>query len=786
MGLKTYHKKRNFTETPEPAGKHLQKKPKHLFVVQKHDASHLHYDFRLELNGVLKSWAVPKGPSLDPSVKRLAVHVEDHPIEYGSFEGTIPEGHYGAGSVIIWDKGTWEPEVEHPYKAYKNGSLTFTLKGKKLKGRWKLIQIKSDPKHWLLMKINDDYAKPEKEYNIINSKPASILSRKTPKKTSQAIQEAMPKHISPQLSTLVDQPPTTSEWLHETKFDGYRLICFINKKTIKLMTRNNLDWTDKFPVIVAAIKKLKLSNAILDGEIVALDANKKDDFQLLQNTIHHELGKKIYYYIFDIIYYDGYDISNVPLIERKKLLEQLISGKSSIIKYSKHIQGRGNTVFKNACKNKLEGIISKKIDSPYIQSRTKNWLKVKCVKRQEFVILGFTAPQGQRSFFGSLILGYYDQGKLKYCGKVGTGFTETSLEDVAKLLNKYRISNSTLDKYPSELRRSTWVKPVLIAEIEFTQWTSDGVLRHPSFKGLRQDKPAKKIVKEDPMKTTSTNFSVSHPDRILYPDQGITKQDIANYYEIVEDWILPYIINRPLTLMRCPQGIKKQCFIQKHIPNNKNKSLYLVTIKEKEVNEYIYIKDLKGLLALIQLGVLEIHTWNCTTDNTEKPDMIIFDLDPAPDVPWSKVVKAAHYIKSLLEKINLTCFVKVTGGKGLHIVIPIVRKYPWDKVKEFTHAVVDAIVATNPNLFIGKMTKADRKGKIFIDYLRNQKGATAVAPYSTRARDNATVATPIAWEELTAKLKPNSFNIKNLPIRLKKLKSDPWKNFYKIKQNIKL
>lgn len=776
MSLKTYHHKRNFNETPEPAGKRTQKILKSLFVVQKHDASHLHYDFRLEMNGVLKSWAVPKGPSLDPTVKRLAVHVEDHPLEYGSFKGIIPKGHYGAGTVEIWDTGSWEPEDEHPYKAYKNGSLSFSLKGKKLKGRWKLIQIKSDPKHWLLMKLNDDNKQKTSKNNSIT-------------KTKEVVKKNLPSKITPQLATLVQEAPTTSEWLHETKYDGYRLTCIIQKNTITLKTRNNLDWTKKFLKIVKAIKTLKLTNTILDGEIVVVDKNQKSDFQLLQNSIKEQLDKNLLYYLFDIIYYDGYDLSNVPLIERKLLLKKLLSSKNKIIKYSSHQQGKGDKAFHKACKLELEGIISKKIDSPYIQKRTHNWLKVKCVKRQEFVIGGFTPPKGQRTFFGALLLGYYDNnGKLKYCGRVGTGFTDISLEEIAQKLNKHRVSNSSFEQTPPDTKQAIWVKPVLIAEIEFSEWTSDGILRHPSFKGLRNDKAAAKIRKEIPMKSldSTTNIAISHPDRILYPDQKFTKQDIANYYEAIESWIMPFIINRPLTLMRCPQGIKKSCFFQKHIPNNKNKSLYTVTIKEKKSNQYLYIKDLKGILSLIQLGVLELHTWNCKVDNVEKPDMIIFDLDPAPDVPWSQVVKAAHCIKSLLEKIDLVCFVKVTGGKGLHIVIPIVPKYPWDKVKAFSHAIVDAIVQTNPKLFIGKMTKSARTGKIFIDYLRNQKGATAVAPYSTRARDNAPVAAPIAWSELNARLKPNYFNIKNLPNRLKKLKSDPWAKFYKIKQHIKL
>lgn len=820
--LQAYHKKRNFKKTSEPKGRKPKKKPskKLLYVIQKHAASHLHYDLRLELEGVLKSWAVPKGPSLDPSVKRLAVHVEDHPLEYGGFEGIIPEGEYGGGTVMLWDTGEWQIEQDDPVGAYKKGRMTFLLKGKKLKGLWSLVQLKNNPKNWLLIKVKDKYARSESEYDITEAKPLSVLTRRTMdgianlnkkiKKTTKkmnvtnlisAKKTKIPKIIFPQLATLVDNPPQGDQWLHEIKLDGYRLICFIQDQDIKLMTRRGQNWTNKFKNIVKEIKRLKIKSAVLDGEVVAIDQQKRFNFQLLQNTIHDHAKGKLIYYVFDLIYYDGHDLSKTPLIERKKILFQLLNSvNSKAVIYNDHIMGHGEAVFKEACQMELEGIVSKRVESHYVQKRTKNWLKVKCKKRQEFVVGGFTKSQGRRKYFGSLLLGVYEDHQLQYCGHVGTGFTESTLESMAVLLQKYKTDHMPFKSRPPDVKQVTWVEPRLVVEVEFSDWTDSKILRMPSFKGLREEKQPRKMMlekshavsqKKSGKKSNNNNldfnYPLTNPEKILYPEGNITKLQLARYYETIHEWMLPYIINRPLTLLRCPQGIEHKCFYQKHLHETTVESLHPVKIKEKDkIEEYLYLKNGEGLIALVQLGVLEIHAWNCHVDDIEKPDMIVFDLDPAPDVMWKKVIHAAVFVKEQLEKLKLKSFVRTTGGKGLHVVVPIIRQYNWDEVTAFAHAFVDYLVALEPDNYVGIMTKSKRKGKIYIDYLRNQRGATSIASYSTRAKGNAPVATPLSWDELSPRIKSTAYTIENLPSRLAKLKKDPWKDFFKIKQRLKL
>lgn len=825
MSLKKYNKKRDFSNTPEPYGKkHSQ--IKHMYLIQKHAASHLHYDFRIEIDGVLKSWAVPKGPSLDPKVKRLAMHVEDHPIEYGSFEGIIPKGQYGGGTVMLWDQGTWEPEEIDAEKAYKTGNLTFKLYGKKLKGLWKLVRLKKTPNAWLLIKITDEYAQPEKKYDITKTETLSSASgrsmdeiaeaydhewnsakkiphvkktKRTIKKKTQDLEKKlsvllakktrMPANISPQLATLVDAAPLGNNWLHEIKIDGYRLICFLDNKKVRLMTRGNQDWTNKFPHLVSALKELNIENAIFDGEITALNAKKHADFQLLQNSIHDHTDENIFYYLFDIIYCNGRDLSDNTLIDRKEILQTILAAnKNPFLRYSDHVLGNGRDVFKNACSLELEGIVSKKIDSEYAGKRTKTWLKVKCIKRQEFVVGGFTTPKGERKYFGSLLVGVYSHdNKLTYCGHVGTGFTQTSLKHISVLLQKNKSNQNPFTINPPGIKNISWVKPVIVIEVEFSEWTTDGILRHASFQGIRKDKKPKEITMETPQtikKISNDNFHLTNSDRILYPKQGTTKLELAQYYDNIHEWILPYLANRPLTLVRCPSGKHADCFYQKHLPDQ-IKGIYSVPITEKNKTElYPYIKDKRGLIALVQLGVLEIHTWECHVSNVEKPDVIIFDLDPASDVTWKEVIQTAFLLKDELEKLNLESFVKTTGGKGLHVVLPIKRLYSWEQVKIFTQLFVNHIVSLNPKKYIATMSKAKRSGKIFIDYFRNNRGATAIAPYSTRVKDHAFVATPLSWDELSPRIKSDSFTIQNLPERLAKLKKDPWEDFFIIKQGL--
>lgn len=790
--LNEYKRKRNFHASPEPQGK-KHSHSSHIYVIQKHAARRLHYDLRLEWDGALKSWAVPKGPSLDPSIKRLAVHVEDHPIEYADFEGNIPKGNYGAGSVIVWDNGTWEPQDDNIRSAYKKGKITFLINGKKLKGLWKLIRIQADPKNWLLMKVKDKYSKSN--FEITDKQKLSVKTHhsieKVAKLTSSIEKHSpFPDKISPQLATLAQMPPDSEEWLHEVKLDGYRFICFINHDNIRLVTRNYNDWTYKFPAIVKALKNLKLKNVILDGELVALDKHSLSNFQLLQNSIDENKEKDLVYYIFDILYHEGKSLFDMPLLKRKALLEKLLKNNNSKkIRYSDHVTGNGIEVYQKACSLGLEGIISKKVDSFYTQQRTRNWLKLKCQKQQEFVIGGYTDPNGNRRHFGSLLIGYYDKKhKLQYCGHVGTGFTDESLKKLYTIMRKHIIPYPPFAPNPLVDKQAHWIEPVLVCIVEFSEWTQDKILRHPSFKGLRKDKPPQKVTLETPKMNKSSPHSslpkLTHPDKILFPNTQTTKLDLANYYLSIQKLILPHIINRPLSFVRCPQGQNNKCFYQKHLTEIENNHLYKIDIKESNTTRsYTYIKDIEGLLALVQLNILEIHCWNCNVKNVDCPDRIIFDLDPAPEVPWPKVVKAAFFIRDQLDSLQLKSFVKTTGGKGLHIVVPIQPKYIWDAIKDFAGTFVHFLVDKKPSEFVGTMSKEKRKGKIFIDYFRNNRGATSIAPYSTRTKDKPTVATPLSWDELTSRIKPDQFTISNFQSRLKK---DPWKDLPSTKQSLNL
>lgn len=829
MSLKDYHRKRNFNKTAEPKGK-IAKNDHYLFVIQKHAASHLHYDFRLELNGVLLSWAIPKGPCLEPSVKRLAIHVEDHPVEYGMFEGIIPKGEYGGGTVMLWDKGVWKPLDDDPTKAYHEGHLRFELDGHKLKGRWDLFRFK-DEKHWFLVKYKDKYAKPEVDYDITRQKPKSVLTDQTieeiqenyqnvwtkkglskaSKKPSKSLRKKLkmdlpdnlnpssfPQTITPQLATLVDEAPDGEGWLHEIKFDGYRILAFIKGKTITLKSRNNIDWTFKLQSIAQSLKKLSLKNAVLDGEIVLLDREGKSNFQLLQNAIKAEKAAHFVYYVFDILYYDHFDLKSLPLIERKKILHSLIPDENITIRYSDHICNDGKAMFHTACEMALEGIISKRFDSTYQTRRSKSWLKVKCLKRQEFVIGGYTNPQGSRSHFGSLYLGVFnDKDELEFAGNVGTGFTKSSLKEIYEQLQPNISQKNPFNSRPPDAKHAHWLKPVLVAEVEFTQWTKDSHLRHPSFKGLRLDKaaktvkrekamPLKSIKKEPKTRPKASTFKITHPEKIVYPEDKYSKQDVLTYYEEVSDYILPFIKNRPLSLVRCPENYK-ECFFQRHYNKMTPKALKSIDIKSKDdIEPYIYLDDKEGLLSLVQMGVLEIHPWGSLITSLETPDIIIIDLDPAPDVTWKDVVTAAFDIKEELAQLKLISFVKTTGGKGLHVLIPIRPEYEWDVIKNFTHVFVDYLEKRKPAQYISKMTKSKRGGKIFVDYLRNQRSATAIGAYSTRSRIHAPVSVPLEWDELTHSREDTDFNIKTLPKRLEHLKKDPWSNFWKIKQSLNL
>jgi bifunctional non-homologous end joining protein LigD len=879
MSLREYKRKRDFRKTSEPPGEVAATSGATQFVIQKHDASRLHYDFRLELNGTLKSWAVPKGPSLDPGVKVLAVQVEDHPLEYASFEGIIPEGEYGGGTVLVWDRGTWEAESDGA-KGLRAGKLKFQLFGEKLHGGWSLVRMSGraseDGKNWLLIKQRDKYARPHEKTSILQRKPRSVLTdrpieqiaeeadrvwlsgngksskRKNsvprrrvaggrPKKrvigarkanwSQQAAQlpgarrAPQPKSLKPQLATLAAKVPNGDRWLHELKFDGYRILAFVNNGSVRLLTRQAQDWTHRFQSVAAAFERLPLRQAILDGEIVASNEQGISDFQKLQNSLKRGDDRSLVCYLFDIPYCENFDLAAVPLAERKEFLRGVVLAENpkneGILRYSDHIEGLGSNILEHACRAGMEGIISKLADSSYHSGRTRDWLKIKCLQRQEFVIGGFTKPSGTRVGFGALLLGFYRNKALIYCGRVGTGFTTQSLQQLKTELKKRTVDAAPFVNPPSgaERRGVTWVKPELVGEVEFTEWTDDGRLRHPSFQGLREDKSASQVVREEPgMSSGSTNktnqrktqragakqqrhargagrqdkasstvagVTITHPNRMIYPDVKLTKLDIARYYEEIADWILPYLAGRPLTLVRCPEGPGGECFYQKHLRGSMPETVHGVWIKEKDGREeYLAIDDLPGLISLVQMSVLEFHPWPAREDDVEKPDMLVFDLDPGDGVEWKDVVAAAREVRDFLGELGLTSFLRTSGGKGLHIVAPLSRRNTWEEFKAFAKGVADTMTSRAPHRYIATMSKAKRRGKLFIDYLRNQRGATAVASYSTRSRPGAPVATPLDWNELTARIKANTYGVTNLPKRLRSLRRDPWKDIFSTRQSL--
>ncbi|KTD74202.1 DNA ligase D [Legionella tucsonensis] len=592
--------------------------------------------------------------------------------------------------------------------------------------------------------------------------------------------------------------------MHEIKFDGYRIIALIHNEHIRLKSRNNKDWTNDLLSVVDALKKLALPQAILDGEVVLLDEHGKSDFQLLQNTIKLNPNAPYVYYLFDILYYEQFDLRTIPLLKRKAILKNVLEGQDKVLRFSDHIIGEGSFLFHRACELGLEGIISKQIDSSYISGRTKRWLKIKCLMRQEFIICGYSLPSGSRKYFRALYLGVYNkQGELEYTGNVGTGFTEASLKEVFVLLQKIPAQKKLFDKEIPESQGVVWVQPQLVAEIEFTHWTEGGRLRHPSFKGLRLDKKPEEVFREQKdalenkekkiekgaaknTKAHSFRIKMTHPDKVLYPEDGITKKDLLNYYEYVCDYIMPFIKNRPLSLLRCPEN-RHNCFFQRHYIDSTPKVLKAISIETKKKKEpYVYLNTIEGLFSLVQMNVLEIHPWASQISQIEKPDFIVFDLDPGPSVTWEAIVKAAFEIKKHLNEFKLTSFAKTTGGKGLHIVVPIAPEYDWDEVKNFTQVFAEFMERVNPNQYTSTMSKAKRKNKIFIDFLRNQRSATAISSYSTRARIHAPVAVPIHWDELSKEKRDIEFTIKTLPKRLDTLKSDPWADYWKIKQSLRL
>jgi len=926
MSLQAYHAKRKFDATPEPRGKPGRRKGSQ-FVIQKHAARRLHYDLRLELDGVMKSWAVTRGPSLVPGEKRLAVQVEDHPIDYNKFEGTIPQGQYGGGTVLIWDRGEWLPEGD-PHKGLAKGHLSFRLEGKKLHGSWHLVRMHGRPgdkkANWLLIKAHDEAARSPKDADILEEEPLSVVSgrsiddiaegkgrrrvwqsnrapdqqakpvskprklaakpraaakprpaakprqkraraarRSDAKKQSKPARKSkaepkshapLPDFIPPSLATLRAEAPDGPGWVHEVKFDGYRIQARLDHGKVRLLTRKGLDWTAKFPNVAQAVVQLPATTALIDGEIVIEDEKGVSSFSGLQAALKSGERKRFVYYVFDLLHLDGRNLMNEPLIERKRLLADLLRRAKALgtIRLSEHFETEGSQVHRRACEMALEGIVSKRKDAPYRSGRSETFIKSKCANAQEFVVGGYVPSTALPRAVGSLVLGYSDHGDLVYAGRMGTGYTRATAQDLWKRLHPLEIEKPPFDRIPStERRRDTrWVQPKLVVESHFRGWTADGLVRQAAFKGLREDKPAKEVVREvatmpgrdetsgrsakapkESRRTRAAAHAVkaavkrtkparpkagpkaaaktsarpaapsrgehlakhakswddgdvrlTHPDRVYWVDVGITKQDLADYYREVWDWMAPHVVGRPLSLVRCPEGTKGQCFFQKHASAGLTER-NLRTVTDSNRRQIIAVESLEGLLSLVQAGVLEVHVRGSMIDRLDRCDRIVFDLDPGEGTGWPDVLAAAQDVRKRLAAIDLESFVKLSGGKGLHVVLPI-EPADWDTTKTFVQAFAQAMAADDPDRYVATMAKAARKGKIFVDYLRNSLEQTSVAAYSTRAREGAPVSAPVSWRELGRITGGNQYTVLNLIKRLRGLKQDPWKDIGRVRQKL--
>jgi bifunctional non-homologous end joining protein LigD len=878
-GLSTYNAKRRFDVTGEPRGK--AGKRGHAFVIQKHAARRLHYDLRLQVGGAMKSWAVTRGPSLVPGEKRLAVEVEDHPIDYNKFEGTIPKGEYGGGTVMIWDRGHWQPDGDPEY-GLKKGHLAFHLEGEKLHGGWHLVRMHRRPgekrNNWLLIKQTDDDARETGDKDILDDAPLSVTTgrsmdeiaagaprrkrkkaaatrtKKRKKTTARKVKKparkksarksthksthkskgktksrpataanlalvrtsstprhsktaarkalthgrraALPAFVEPSLAALADKAPQDDTWIHEIKFDGYRIQARLDHGKVKLLTRKGLDWTAKFPSIADAVSGIDADTALLDGELFSEDSGGISRFSLLQQDLKAGRGDRMVFYAFDLLYLDGADLRPLPLTGRKEVLAKLIGTKArGPLRLSESLTEPGPALLKHACRLGLEGIIAKRAAAPYRSGRGHDWLKIKCSDRQEFVVAGFMPSTADPHAVGALVLGVNDRGKLKYAGRTGTGFTHETARALYRRFKAVARKTSPFEPVPKEergRRGPVWIEPETVVEVDFRGWTHGDRVRQASFQGLREDKSAGDVVREQPAaaaavataprkrsapvkprkgKETVGQVTLTHPDRIYWQDAGITKRDLADYYASVWKRMQPHVTGRPISLLRCPEGAEGQCFFQKHaragIPEE---FLHLVAEKGDKI---ISIDDLDGLIALVQGGVLEVHVRGSTIDNRERGDRLVFDLDPGPGTGWRDVIAAAREVRERLSRVKLTSFLKTSGGKGLHVVVPIAPA-PWATVKRFCHAVALSMEKDEPDKYLSTAAKAGRQGRIFIDYLRNSREATAVAPYSTRARPGAPVSVPIDWSELGSLKSAAQYTVRNLAQRLSRQKKDPW------------
>jgi bifunctional non-homologous end joining protein LigD len=793
--LARYRAKRDFTQTAEPSGA-TEPTAGNGFVVQKHAATRLHYDFRLELDGVLVSWAVTRGPSSNPDDKRLAVRTEDHPLDYARFEGTIPKGQYGGGTVMLWDNGTWESiPGKDPRETLPEGHLHFILHGRRMQGEWILFRLKPRGKekaeNWILRKVNDEFAggsddlvgshltsidsgrtmdeiaagvaapkrrAASKKADVVKA-PAKVVTPDRAKASSRVTKRRKASGVLPpfqpvQLATLVDHVPSGDRWLHELKYDGYRTLLAIGGGEGRAYTRSGLDWSDRFAGLIAEATELDLDSALIDGEAVVTLPDGRTSFQALQAALKGDPGK-IDYFAFDLLELNGEDLTKRPLVERKELLAGLLKGVTGRLHYSDHILGQGEQLFDSFCGAGLEGVISKRVDAKYSGSRGGSWVKTKCIRRQEFVVVGWTPSDKQRGF-RSLLLGVNEDGKLRYAGKVGTGFTGDEIERLMEIMAPLEQKEATISAPRAAVRGAHWLQPKLVAEIAYIEFTDEGVLRHPSYLGLREDKKPEAVVleKEQPVAPVAAQATsgvrISNRERVIFPEGKLTKGGLADYYEAVAPIMLEWTGSRPISLVRCPQGRAKKCFFQKHDAGSFGDAVKHVAIREKDGHDepYLFVDSPAGLLTCVQMGTIEFHGWGARIEDVEKADRLVFDLDPDEGLQFADVVSAAFHVQDVLAQMGLVTFPMVTGGKGVHVIAPLTPSAEWPQVKDFAHRFALALAQAEPDRFTAALAKAKRTGRIFIDYLRNQRGATAVMPYSVRSREFAPIAVPITWEEL--------------------------------------
>ena len=823
--LKTYRDKRNFDATPEPAQGGVPNEEARAFVIQKHWATRLHYDFRLELEGTMKSWAVPKGPSFDPADKRMAMHVEDHPLSYNRFEGTIPPGNYGAGKVIIWDKGVWVP-LEDPHRGYRDGKLKFELHGHKMKGRWALVRMKGrgdgrqDP--WLLIKEKDEFVRPSSEFSVVDEMPDSVkgLADRPAQRVAPAARAgaappagppagarkaALPAQLQPQLATLVDAPPKdTDNWIYEIKFDGYRMLARAEGGRIQLVTRNGNDWTPRLPHLAQALESMDLPDGWYDGEIIMPGQRVPADFQALQGAFDSSRTADIVYYLFDIPYCAGCDLREVPLLERRAVLQRVVERKPHAkVRFSAVFDAPPGEVIASACRLGLEGVIAKRKNSAYVLRRSSDWVKLKCGQRQEFVIGGYTDPKGSRTGLGSLLLGVHDeQGVLRYAGNVGTGFNEQTLRELRGRLGELQANASPFAPDGNLPRQAHWVRPELVCEVAFGEWTRDGRIRHSVFHGLRDDKPAQAITREAsrhaapvdrpakaarrkqasgtagkdapsrPGKAAAAagvelpaTLRVSNPERVIDAASGTTKLDLVRYYALVAPLMMEHLRDRPVALVRAPTGIAGELGI-----------VQLDRAIDPDHPPLLTVAQPEGLLSAAQMNVVEFHTWNGVARSIGTPDRMTFDLDPGEGVGWPQIQEAAQLVHGFLQELGLAAFLKTSGGKGLHIVVPLKAKFDWDTVKAFSQAIVQHLARTIPQRFVAKSGGSNRVGRIFIDYLRNGYGATTVAAWSARSRPGLGISVPVRWDELAQLTSGAHWTVASVPSRLAEGNA-PWSGY---------